>query len=320
MTGGVTAWTGGAGLRLPPRRASTILVEAQRAEQELYDGVSSLVRSRYSVEQGGTLDRLTLRLLQSEAGSSPAAVGKTMERLAERTPFGPDREALRSLVQSTRSFPSTSKADSLFTLLRSSPDRTLVFVSFRETLAFLERRLREQGLDPAVFHGGLTAAEKDAAIGRFRDGCPVLLTTEVGGEGRNLQFCHRLVNFDLPWNPMRIEQRIGRLHRIGQESEVEIFNFCSRGSVEDHLLAVLDRKINMFELVVGEVDMILGQMEDERDFSDRVLEAWAMASSEEEIAANFDGLADALRRAKTSYERAKSLDQELFGENYEVWT
>jgi hypothetical protein len=117
---------------------------------------------------------------------------------------------------------------------------------------------------------------------------------------------------------MRIEQRIGRIHRIGQERETEVWNICARGSVEDHLLEILDRKINMFELVIGEVDMILGQMEDGRDFSERVLEAWASAETEDEVGANFQRLSAELGKAKGAYERIRRLDTTLFGEDYEV--
>jgi SNF2 family DNA or RNA helicase len=83
--------------------------------------------------------------------------------------------------------------------------------------------------------------------------------TQSGTEGRNLQFCHRLVNFDLPWNPMEIEQRIGRLHRIGQVHPVEIFNFVQARSLQAFLLELLQEKLNLFELVVGETGLILGE-------------------------------------------------------------
>ncbi len=105
-------------------------------------------------------------------------------------------------------------------------------------------------------------------IAAFKDNNKVLLTTELGGEGRNLQFCRRMINYDLPWNPMRIEQRTGRIHRIGQSREVLIYNLCGAETLEDYILEdyiqdildildILDRKINMFEMVVGEIDMIM---------------------------------------------------------------
>ena len=93
----------------------------------------------------------------------------------------------------------------------------------------------------ALFEGAMSGPEKDHAITRFRDAVPLLLCTESGGEGRNLQFCNTLINFDLAWNPMAIEQRIGRLHRIGQQREVFIFNLVVRDTLEEHILRLLDR-------------------------------------------------------------------------------
>src|SRR5205814_5667278 len=134
--------------------------------------------------------------------------------------------------------------------------KVVVFTSYRATLDHLARRVAEAGVPVAVYHGGLPRAEKDAAIERFASDAPVLLTTDAAGEGRNLQFCHVMVNVDLPWNPMQIEQRLGRLHRVGQEHDVLLTNLVVRGTIEQRILHVLEAKINLFELVVGELDMI----------------------------------------------------------------
>ncbi|MBM3710540.1 MAG: SWF/SNF helicase family protein, partial [Actinobacteria bacterium] len=146
----------------------------------------------------------------------------------------------------------------------------------------------------------------------------ILLTTEIGGEGRNIQFCHQMLNYDLPWNPMKIEQRIGRIHRIGQEQEVMIFNLCAAGSVEDYILEILDKKINMFEMVIGEIDMILGRLEEEKDFSEMVYDIWVNSRSEEETKTAFGQLASRLVKLKNGYQKSKELDEKLFGENYEL--
>jgi superfamily II DNA/RNA helicase len=146
----------------------------------------------------------------------------------------------------------------------------------------------------------------------------VLLGTGIGGEGHNLQFCHVMINFDLPWNPMEIEQRIGRIHRIGQEKEVQIYNFCQSGSIEDHILNVLDRKINMFELVVGEVDMILGRLQDEKDFAEMVFEIWTHNAGDRERQEAFDALGTRLKRARNAYEKSKELDEKLFQEDFGI--
>src|SRR5438309_3940744 len=167
--------------------------------------------------------------------------------------------------------------------------RWLVFVHARETLAHLGDLLTRSGIAFVQFDGGLSGPQKDAAIATFRDNVPVLLSTESGGEGRNIQFCNTLINFDIPWNPMAIEQRIGRIDRIGQEREVFVFNLVSGGTLEDGLLRLLDEKINMFELVVGEVGAILGELDDERNFADLVLDTWL-----ETTAAGAPGALDAL--------------------------
>ena len=133
----------------------------------------------------------------------------------------------------------------------------------------------------------------------------MLLCTELGGEGRNIQFCNTLINFDLPWNPMAIEQRVGRIDRIGQNREVFVFNLVTRGTLEDELLTLLDEKIVMFELVVGEVGAILGGLEEERKFPDLVLEAWLEASEAGRSEA-FDALGRRLGAARSRHEDAKA--------------
>jgi superfamily II DNA/RNA helicase len=144
----------------------------------------------------------------------------------------------------------------------------------------------------------------------------VLLLSDVGAEGLNLQFCQLLVNFDLPWNPMVIEQRIGRIHRFGQQAEVQIYNLCARGTVEERVLDVLGDRLHLFELVVGEMDMVLGDLADERDLEERILALYAAARSDEEVARGFDELARELGAARGRHDKVKALDEALFGKDY----
>jgi SNF2 family DNA or RNA helicase len=176
--------------------------------------------------------------------------------------------------------------------------------------------LRGMDVDFVLYHGQLARAEKDAAIQRFEQSAQVLLSTEAAGEGRNLQFCRLMLNFDLPWNPQRIEQRVGRIHRVGQTQPVEIFNFSAEGTVEDYILEVLDRKLNMFELVIGEMDMILGHLEDGRDFEKIVMNVWTQARTPEEVATGFEQLGDALAQAREIYQHTREYDEALFGEDF----
>ena len=141
----------------------------------------------------------------------------------------------------------------------------------------------------------------------FRQQVPVMLCSESGGEGRNLQFANTLINYDLPWNPMKIEQRVGRIHRIGQTREVFIFNLCTAGSLEARLLDLLTDKIRMFELVVGEVGSILGNLEGGEEFETLVLNLWLRSHSDQELDQSFDDLGDRSWTPRRNTSRASSL-------------
>lgn len=144
-------------------------------------------------------------------------------------------------------------------------DKVIVFTEFRETQRHLEAELANRGWDVHLFHGQMNPAEKDRAVERFRNdaGPQILISTQAGGEGRNFQFCHLLVNYDLPWNPMKIEQRIGRVDRIGQQEVVRIFNLWVKDTIEERILDVLEKRIQVFEKTVGGLDPILGGTEND---------------------------------------------------------
>jgi hypothetical protein len=97
---------------------------------------------------------------------------------------------------------------------------------------------------------------------------------------------------------------------------VDIFTLAAQGTVEEYVLDILDRKLNMFELVIGEMDMILGQLADERDFEEIVIDIWAQARSTEELAAGMAALGNALVQARTAYQQVKEYDEALFGEDF----
>ena len=304
-------------LRLPRRYASTVIVEPEPGEKALYEAISSLVKAQYGDKKG--LDRFTANTLLMEAGSSPAAVKATLGRLLARKRLSEQgQQALQECVALADTIAVSRKAQRLLELLKSHSDKKLVFTHFQESLSSLATLLTREHIPFVLFQGGMTASEKDNAVERFRANVPVLLATESGGEGRNLQFCNTMINFDLPWNPLQIEQRIGRIHRIGQTREVFIFNLANRFSLEEYLLSVLDAKLNLFELVVGELDMILGNLNDERDFPDIVMDLWLRAAGEQELQEGFARLGQELSSAKSHYLQSKELDEQLFGEDFEA--
>lgn len=145
---------------------------------------------------------------------------------------------------------------------RESDEKVVVFAFFRGTLQYLLRRLVGDGIKAVLIMGGM-GAENDSTIEQFRTNpsIRVLLSSEVGSEGIDLQFCHTMVNYDLPWNPMRVEQRIGRLDRLGQSaSRISIINFVIKNSIEDRILIRLYERIGLFRESIGEIEEILGEI------------------------------------------------------------
>jgi SNF2 family DNA or RNA helicase len=303
------------GLALPPRFVETLVVEPLPEEREAYAEVVGLLRDHARVAPA----RLAAATLLLEAGSSPAALLSTLEKIADSTSHAEElRAGAGRIAQRVRSIARCRKLDALLQIVGASESRVLVFTRYRRTADYVATAVQGSGIKTETFHGGMSSAERHAAVERFRAGARVLVATDIGGEGQNLQFCSTLVNFDLPWNPGQIEQRIGRLHRMGQTEMVRVFNLCARGTVEDRVLDVLDRRLHLFELVVGEMDMVLGSLADERDFEERILALYADSRDETEIAAGFERIADELAEARGLYERSRTLDEALFHRDFET--
>ena len=300
-----------AALRLPRRSAATFRAAPNEVEAACYRVLGDLTRE---VAAGGQ-HRLAVQHLLAAAGSSPAAAAAAIARFAERHP-GDARWT--KLLRDYTTVGAGAKQTTLLDLLARNPtEKKMVFVHHRDSMAHLGALLRARHMAFATFDGTMSGPEKDAAVAAFRDSVPILLCSESGGEGRNLQFCNSLINFDIPWNPMAIEQRIGRIDRIGQTREVFVFNLATAGTIEDHVLHILDEKINMFELVVGEVGAILGELDEQQEFSTMVLEAW-LADSDAARAAAFAELETQITAARHQYEGAKQLDDALFGNDLDA--
>jgi superfamily II DNA or RNA helicase len=304
-----------ADVKLPPRHATTVIVDSSPEDREFYERLTELVRD--GIDCG--LPRVTLGLLLQEAGSSYEAVARTLLVISQRPDQGGARGArIEELIDRCRKMSSSGKLSRLLDILRLSREKTLVFTRFTATLRAIEHFLSQAGVAFSVFAGGMSAADKDQAVLRFREDVDVMLCSEVGGEGQNMQFASSMINFDLPWNPMRIEQRIGRIHRIGQTRPVSVFNLCASGTAEQRILEVLDKKINMFELVIGEIDTILGQLKGEEDFEERVLAIYGRSRDDDEVARAFETLAEEISEARERYEKIKILDQTIFCDDYQV--
>jgi len=266
-------------------------------EQALYDGVTRFVKERYD-EMGRSSSAFTLVTLQREVCSSRDAVFVTLvhlfKKLSEESPMRPK---VWELVELIKGITANSKAEKVLELIQGINDKVIVFTEYRASQEYLLKFLKDHGISAVPYRGGMNRGKKDWMMDLFRGRAQVLVATEAGGEGINLQFCHNMINFDLPWNPMRLEQRIGRIHRLGQQFDVNIYNLSTIGTIEEHILHLLHEKINMFELVIGGLDHILEQKTAlEADLMKLVL----AADSEEEMRAGLNRLGDSMLSAVVS--------------------
>jgi superfamily II DNA or RNA helicase len=298
------------GIELPPRRAAIYAFHLPPEERELYDKttmyIRHLLRELPAGQSRGAL-RMSLITLQKQLCSTPQAAIPALRRLVGQHPTDPlpaEALVLALGIQECQKIAATRQ------LLAEFPGKFLIFADFLPSVEALHAALTADGIEAVTFHGGMSALERAGAVRRFRHSARVMISTQSGSEGHNLQFCHQLINFDLPWNPMRLEQRVGRLHRLGQTEPVSIFNLSAADTIEAYILNVLAHKIRMFELVIGELDLILGQLDDRRGFEQRLESAWADSQSEADLLRMMADLENILVDARQTYQtiRAKSDD------------
>ena len=298
-------------VKFTKRYAKTVRIQLSEKEKALYESVSDVVRSQYKGSPQQV--RMALRILQEEIGSIPPAAVSTLESLKDKLP---DSAQIAGLIEQCNLMAFSEKVKVLIDVIHKTPGKVIVFTKFLASHTAIMAALEKHGIRYSPLHGGLTRHEKEKSIKEFQNTSKALVSTDVGSEGRNLQFCNHIINFDLPWNPMKIEQRIGRISRIGQEKEVHVTNLSAKDTIEDHILYLLDAKINMFELVIGEIDVILGRLDEETDFETLIMDAWTKSPDIKQFESEIAQLGEDLLAAKQKYSTLKGTEDKIFGDQF----
>ncbi|MGC9109629.1 MAG: helicase-related protein [Caldimicrobium sp.] len=172
--------------------------------------------------------------------------------------------------------------------------KILIFTESKDTLEYLVDKVRSWGYHANFIHGGMSMEERIRAEKIFRDETQILVATEAAGEGINLQFCHIMINYDIPWNPNRLEQRMGRIHRYGQQKDVYIFNLVAEDTREGKVLAKLFDKLEEIRDKLGsdKVFDIIGDVFEGKNLYQLILEAITNAKSMDEILKELDIVPD----------------------------
>lgn len=297
------------------RHIDTRTFEPTEEEERLYRAVSDYVRGAYSEDQGR---KLVLMLLQKEVVSSPAALKQTVEkRLYEQSELT-HADELESILDIIEDVETVTKQERLLDIVEEARERVemgrvIVFTQFRATQREILDRLAEKGYTVHAFHGGHSSQEKEQIVENFENDGGVLVSTDAMNEGRNLQFCNLMVNYDLPWNPMKVEQRIGRIHRIGQKRDVYIFNMALKDTIEEYVLERLYHKIDLFQQTVGELSTVLTRLEESgTNFEDEIFSRLVDAGSEMELENDFDTMAVDLQEQRELASKLEKFNSGVF--------
>lgn len=283
------------GIEWTRRHVETIPIHFTKEERDLYEAVSGLRRE----DNWMSTSAFSVMTLQREACSSREAVFVTLRNMLQKqeNPSPIFENQIQSLIQKVEAVRTNSKAEKALELIQQIDDKVIIFTEYRATQLYLQWFLKQHGITSVPFRGGFKRGKKDWMRELFQKHAQVLIATEAGGEGINLQFCQHIINFDLPWNPMRLEQRIGRVHRLGQEKDVHIYNFATKDTVEEHVLKLLHEKINLFEKVIGDLDDILTRL-DFGNFEDYLIDIFGHSTSEGEMRIKMENLTSMIQFAE----------------------
>lgn len=295
---------------LQKRMASSVYAITRSLENRLgrlkeLREIGDLLQERYEDREFRELESQELTTEDLEEKEKEAAekrfevltMARNVKELEEEISY------LKRLVSIARSTKSDSKADELIKfvkniLLKNPKEKVLIFTEYTDTLDYLVNRLRELNYKLAIIHGGINPQERVSQEELFKsDETPIMVATEAAGEGINLQFAHIMVNYELPWNPNRLEQRIGRLHRYGQKKKVFIYNMSVQDTIEGRIFQRLLDKVDAIKQEMGDrVFDVLGVLLSGVKLEDLVMEA--VGKDAKWIESKIEEVADQLDDAK----------------------
>lgn len=295
-------------VELPRRKVHNIEIDLKEEERVFHDSVIEFVKEIYR-EKGlstgkSTTDILVLvGLLKQNCSSPQSVVGYLEKNILEKLSYERDIKRCKEIISLGNEIKVPSKAEIFIDNVKTNSERCIIYTEFLGTVSMLKKVLENNNIKAKTYHGGLSRAQKHKTLKEFKDNeFQVLISTESGAQGLNIQFCNQLYNYDLPWNPMRVEQRIGRVHRFGQKSAVDIYNITTKGTIDEYVLYVLTSKINLFEMVIGELDTIMSYMiNDSSSLEVKIGKIILESSSTKEIEERLRKIGDDIVKAKSDF-------------------
>ena len=332
--------------QFPVRQAKVIHVEFSRPEMDFYNAVTAFAadqfRSLSQTQQGISFAVIMpQRQVASCIQATKATLAESIKKKRLKGPSADDGDVidpdadldssidigarqLKSLEALLHAAEKIGDKDTKFEMFlkalteldNDDPHaKIIVFSFFKKTLNYLLRKLEARGYAGRVevIHGDIKTQDRLRAIKRFREKkeTKILLSSEVGGEGLDFEFCNVIFNYDLPWNPMRVEQRIGRLDRYGQKHDkILIYNFSMKGTIDDEILNRLYLRINIFERYIGDLDVILGDQ-----IGQMTREIFSTALTQSERVRVIEKVAENIQRKQVEIEKFEQESLKFIGQD-----
>ncbi|VVB78842.1 putative ATP-dependent RNA helicase [uncultured archaeon] len=241
-----------------------VSVELSNEEKEIYETICEMLKTKYFSSSGNEINgKLAIyALLPKVTSSSRSAIESLTKIINDEKYHEQTKEMARKIVEGYKNLKKDSKIEKIIEIvsgiIKEDPkQKILIYTRYPSTQRYITEKLIPYNLKIVEFTGGLTREEKTEKIKEFKANANIMISTETGAEGLNFQFCNNLINYDLPWNPMSVEQRIGRLDRIGQQRDMNIFSLATKGTMEEHVVDLIINKMCCIGLVIGELPIIL---------------------------------------------------------------
>lgn len=319
------------GISYKPRIPKIVTVELSQKEKMIYENTVRLLKEYYYKASGSQINgQLIVFAILPKITSSSASAKESLKKIVENETYHEHTRAFaQGILNDYEEIEKDTKIETLVNLVkeirtRSEDEKILIYTRHPTTLRYIVEKLQPQGLKIIEFMGGLDREEKSRRIDSFKRGeADILISTDTGAEGLNFQFCRNLINYDLPWNPMSVEQRIGRLDRIGQKREMYIYSFATKGTMEEYVVDLIINKMCCVGLVIGELPIILFNLglDGNREGSgrnkieERLMSAFIDSKGNLEMfSKDVDEIANMIEKGMAEYQKEKEANKKFFDE------
>lgn len=318
------------GIVYKKRVPKVVPVYPTKEEKEIYEMITDLLKKKYFSANGNELNGklIIYALLPKVTSSAKSAIESLTKIVNDDRYHAKTKDIAYAILDKYKNLKTDSKIDAFMKVINEIYDdepnaQVLVYTKHPTTLRYIVENLKNKDLSVVEYLGGLPREERTERIQKFRDGANILISTETGAEGLNFQFCHHLINYDLPWNPMSVEQRIGRLDRIGQKHDMKIYSLATVGTMEEHIVDLIINKMCCIGMVIGELPIILFNLgldskgaSGMQKIEEMLMDAFIDSRNNLEIfAKGIDEIHKVVQKGIDDYVKVKDYNREVLDEN-----